>query len=118
MLKDLDHPDLLVYQEYIRRYVLFKFLLDDEPDIQTSDMNELAALSVKKAANLNPNEPILLDMSRHCGATTSAMTKKVLLYMSLSKDMGIELNKIDTASITDTDHLARIVFELKTREQP
>lgn len=110
------HPALSDYQVHIRRYVLYKFLLDDEPDIQTDDLNELAALSVKKAAKLNPNEPVLLDMSRHCGATTSAMTKKVLLFMSLSKELGVELNRYDTANIADTAQLGQILFE-ETQKQ-
>lgn len=115
-LESMESPCLPDYQTHIRRYVLYKFLLDDEPDIRTDDLNELAALSVKKAANLNPNEPVLLDMSRHCGATTSAMTKKVLPFMSLSKELGVELNRYDTADIRDTAQLGQILFEAKVKQ--
>lgn len=112
-LKSLEFPSLSDYQTHIRRYVLFKFLLDDEEGIETKDLNELAALSIQKAGRLNPNEPALLDMSKHCGATSSAMTKKVLLYMRLSEDFEIDLSKINTADIVDTNSLGEIIFQMR-----
>lgn len=110
ILKGLEQPDLLDYQEHIYRYVIYKFLLDDEPDISTKSMDELAKRSVEKAGRLNPNELTLLDVSRHCGATSSFMTKKVLLFMSLSEEMDVKLSQYDTAEIEDTDMLAEILF--------
>lgn len=110
ILKGLENPGLFDYQEHIYRYVIYKFLLDDEPDIVTKDMNELAKLSVEKAGKLNPNELTLLDVSKHCGATSSFMTKKVLLFMALSEDIGMHLAKYNTADIENTDMLAEIIF--------
>ena len=87
-LQGPEIPDPEEYAEHIYRYVLYKFLLDDEPDLpDTRDLNELARLSVAKAGRLNPNEAALLDVSKHCGATSSFMTKKVLLFMSLSREL-------------------------------
>lgn len=110
ILKGLDFPDLLEYQKHIYNYVLYKFLLDDELDVDTKNLNELAMLSVEKAGRLNPNEQILLDVSKHCGATSSYMTKKVLLFMSFDDEMGISLSDYPTADIEDTDQLAEIIF--------
>ena len=74
---ELDGADPTAFAESIHRYVLAKFLLDDEDEVPlTHDLNELAKLSVAKATRLNPNELTLLDVSRHCGATSSFMTKK------------------------------------------
>jgi len=109
--KGPELPGLSVFRARIRQYVLCKFLLEDEGEIQTSSMNELAKLSVEKAGRLNPNELELLDVSKHCGATSSVMTKKVLLYMALSEDMGVDLSRRNTADIEDTDMLADIIYE-------
>lgn len=110
-LKGPELPGLSVFRECIRQYVLCKFLLEDEGEIQAGSINELAKLSVEKAGRLNPNELELLDVSRHCGATSSVMTKKVLLYMALSEDVGVDLSRRDTADIEYTDMLADIIYE-------
>lgn len=110
-LKGPELPGLSVFRGCIRQYVLCKFLLEDEGEVQTRDMNELAKLSVEKAGRLNPNELELLDVSKHCGATSSVMTKKVLLYMALSEDIGVDLSRRNTADIEDTDMLADIIYE-------
>lgn len=110
ILKGLEHPGLLDYQEHIYRYVIFKFLLDDEPEIHTRKLNDLAKLSVEKAGRLNPNELELLDVSKHCGATSSFMTKKVLLFLSFADEMNISLIHYNTADIEDTDQLAEIIY--------
>lgn len=105
-------PDPSGFAESIRRVVLCKFLLDDEdPQPSTHDLKELSMLSVEKAGRLNPNESTLLDVSRHCGATSSYMTKKVLLLMALSKHFAITYAPYDTADIETTDELARIIWE-------
>ena len=110
--EDLDHPDPSAFAESIYRYVVCKFLLDDEEELPlTHDLNELASLSVKKAGRLNPNETTLLDVSKHCGATSSFMTKKVLLFMSLSKYYGFQYPPYNTAEIETTDDLARVILE-------
>lgn len=112
LLKGPVQPGPSEFEEHIHRYVLYKFLLDDEvPLPETRDLNELAQLSVAKAGKLNPNEAALLDVSRHCGSTSSFMTKKVLLFMSLSREFGFEYPPYDTAEITTTGALARIIME-------
>ena len=75
-----DHPDPSLFAESIYRYVLYKFLLDDEDLPETHELNALAALSVEKAGRLNPNEAALLDVSKHCGATSSFMVKYLHRY--------------------------------------
>ena len=68
-------------------------------------------LSVEKAGKLNPNEAALLDVSKHCGCTSSFMTKKVLLFMSLSEYFGFRYPPYDTAEIGTTGELAQIILE-------
>ena len=110
--KDQDQPDPSLFAVSIFRYVLDKFLLDDEDPVpETHDLNELAARSVEKAGRLNPNETVLLDVSRHCGATSSFMTKKVLLFMSLSKHFAFQYPPYNTAEIGTTDELAEIILK-------
>ena len=115
---DLGEADPAAFAESIHRYVLCKFLLDDEEEPPaTHDLNELAQLSVVKAGRLNPNEMTLLDVSRHCGATSSYMTKKVLLFMALSKHFDFAYPPVNTADIETTDELARIIQEKKSCSQ-
>ena len=110
--KGPEHTDPSLFAESIYRYVLYKFLLDDEEDLpETHELNALAARSVEKAGRLNPNEAVLLDVSKHCGATSSFMTKKVLLFMSLSKYFGFAYPPFNTADIETTDELAEIILK-------
>lgn len=115
VLKDLQNASPLDYFDHIYKYVIYKFLLDDDDNISdTHNLNELAQLSVAKAAKLNPNEVVLLDVSKHCGSTTSYMTKKILLFMSLSDEFDFKYPPYNTADIETTDELANIIYE-KTR---
>ncbi len=112
ILKELADPTPSEFSEHIYRYVIYKFLLDDEKELPpTHNLNELAQLSVAKASRLNPNEAALLDVSKHCGATSSFMTKKVLLFMSLSEEFDFSYPPYNTADIGTTDELARIILE-------
>ena len=112
---DLSEADPAAFADSIHRYVLAKFLLDDEPELpSTHDLDELAKLSVAKAGRLNPNELTLLDVRRHCGATSSYMTKKVLLFMALSKHFDFTYPPVNTADIATTDELSRVIREKKT----
>jgi len=110
--KGPDRPDSSSFAQSIHRYVLCKFLLDDEvPLPETHSLNRLAQLSVEKAGRLNPNEAALLDVSKHCGSTSSFMTKKVLLFMKLSREFDFEYPPYNTADIETTDELAAIIWE-------
>ncbi len=110
--KDRKNPDPEEFAASIHRYVLCKFLLEDEEPLpETHVLNALAQLSVEKAGKLNPNEAALLDVSKHCGATSSFMTKKVLLFMSLSKTFGFSYAPYNTADIETTEELAAIIRE-------
>ncbi len=52
-----ENPDPSLFAQSIYHYVLYKFLLDDEPDLPpTHVLNELARLSVKKAGRPNDNQ--------------------------------------------------------------
>lgn len=105
-------PDPSRFAISIYRYVLYKFLLDDEENLpDTHDLNRLAMLSVEKAGRLNPNEAALLDVSKHCGATSSFMTKKILLFMGLSEFYDFQYPPYNTADIETTDDLASIILE-------
>ncbi len=115
-LKGLESPTLSDYACHIHNYVIYKFLLDDEPDITTRNLNELADLSVKKAGKLNSKEKELLDVSKHCGATTSSMTKKVLMFMALQEDMGVKISDQPTAWLETTDELAELIYRLSNNK--
>lgn len=111
-LKGMACPDPSEFSKHIYQYVIYKFLLDDEENLSdTHNLNELAKLSVAKAGKLNQNEATLLDVSKHCGATSSFMTKKVLLFMSLSEAFSFQYAPYNTADIETTDDLALIIME-------
>lgn len=118
-LKAMDSPSLTDYETCIHRYVLAKFLLDDEPNVSTQDLNELASLSVRKAHRLKPagNERDMLDISGRCGSVSSAAAKKVLLLVALQKEMEIDLTSVDTAYIETTGHLAQTVMQLRNEKK-
>ena len=71
---------------YIYDYVLYKYnLFGEVADVYVLD--DLAELSVAKAIKLSKEQAIAYDNKASCDGATSAMNKKVLLLMSIHKEL-------------------------------
>lgn len=110
VLKSLVSPSSYDYASHVRSYVVHKFLLDTEDYRSAGDgLMDLARQSVTVSARLSRANRELLDVSKHCGATSSAMTKKVMLLLAVQRDFEVDLSGEDTADIETTRQLADII---------
>lgn len=101
-----SHSDLA---DSIQRYVLHKYLLDEE-SMHVISLKELAELSVARSLKLDKDRAVLKDSPSTCEGATSAMNKKVLLLLAIQRDLGIEFQPDKTAGIETTSDLAEAVW--------
>ena len=95
--------------EHLRQYVLDKYMLTPE-DTATDDFNELTQLSLARSMKVSSSLVREYDIARSCTGTSSAMAKKVLLFLSIQKALDIELPAIESAAIVTLDDLADLAW--------
>ncbi|MBR2520707.1 MAG: hypothetical protein IKE62_00815 [Oscillospiraceae bacterium] len=103
----------------IRNYILARFLLTQE-ECEGVDFQRLADLSLSKTMKISPEQVREFDTARSCAGATSAMVKKTLLYMSLQKELNIELDAPKTPKVHSFEEFAQLVWDamLKTEFWP
>lgn len=99
----------------MRSYLFLKFMLD-EADAEGDDIVALAARSVEQIAGLKKNGLEFVDHSGTCAAVSSAVTKKILLLISLQKALNIQFPAGTTADINTIPQLCRAVAGEMARE--
>lgn len=95
--------------KHLVQYVLDKYMLTPE-DCTTNDFNALTDLSLAKSMQVSSSLVREYDIARSCTGTSSAMAKRVLLFLSIQKALGIELPAVESAAITTLDHLTDLVW--------
>lgn len=94
----------------LRQYILVKFLLT-ESDVPADDSFD--AVVEKSLANSMHIHPALVeefDTAKSCDGATSAMAKKVLLYMSMEKALGIRLPALESARVKTMADISQMVY--------
>lgn len=90
-IKAMDPVTLSGLEEHLRGYVLDRFLLESE-EASGHTFRELIDLSIAKSMKVAPELVEELDKARGCTGGSSANVKKSLLFASLQKKLGIELD--------------------------
>lgn len=94
-------------------FILYKLLLYDSA-YGNHNINELMELSVAKAIQLDKKDAFKADSAASCDGATSAMNKKILLYMAIQKGFDIKLPVERTAYFETTDQIAEALFQAIT----
>ena len=94
----------------IREFILARFLLSAE-ESEGVDFQALAELSLAKTMKLSPEQVREFDTARSCAGATSAMVKKTLLYLSIQKELHIELDAPKTPKVHSFDAFSRLVWD-------
>lgn len=89
----------------IKRYLCVRFMLNPE-EADGEDIVKLAEQSVEQIANLQKNGLKVKEHSGTCASVSSAVTKKILLLISLQKALNIKFAKEETANITTVSQLS------------
>ncbi len=74
----------------LRDFVLHRYMLSPEDELP-EDFGELTELSLAQSMRISPELVREFDLAKSCDGATSAMAKKVLLFMTIQRELGIEL---------------------------
>ena len=97
------------FADKLRCYVLHKYMLD--PDMELPEnFSELTDLSLSRSMRISPELVKEFDLAKSCDGASSAMAKKVLLFMAIQRELGIELPAIESARITSLADLAELAW--------
>lgn len=96
--------------EQLYQYVLAKFLLTDEDRPEDGSFDALVELSLSKSMQVSPELVAQFDTAKSCDGATSAMAKKVLLFLAIQRALDIELPALESARVKTMDGLAAMVW--------
>lgn len=94
--------------EHLHAYVRAKYLLD--PCEEEDNLDNLTDMSISKALKIDRSLLHDVDIAAECTGSTSRMRKKVLLIMSIQKDLKCELDAALTAQADTLTDLAQLIF--------
>lgn len=97
--------------EQLYRYVLAKFLLTDGDRPADDSFHALVETSLSRSMGISPDLVKEFDTARSCDGATSAMAKKVLLFMAIQQALHIELPARESAQIKTMGDLSALVWE-------
>ena len=97
------------FSEKLRDFVLHKYMLVDVPDLP-EDFSALTELSLARSLQISPELVKEFDLAKSCDGASSAMAKKVLLFMAIQRELGIELPARESARITSLQDLAELAW--------
>lgn len=98
------------FAEKLRDFVLHRYMLPPEQELP-EDFNELTELSLSQSMKVSPELVREFDLAKSCDGATSAMAKKVLLFMTVQRELGIELPAMETARIKSLRQLADLAWD-------
>jgi hypothetical protein len=96
---------------HLRAYILARFLLGREEAGEAEGLAELAEMSIAKTMSIRREELPGVDISGSCTGSSSVVTKKVLLLISLEKELDIDFQPEESARITTVSELAESVHK-------
>lgn len=103
----LTYP--LLKQE-LRQFILSKFLLDEEGIPEDVGFDRLVEESLSHSMKIDPSLVAEFDTAKSCDGATSAMAKKVLLFMTLERELGLQLPALETARVKTLEDISQMVF--------
>ncbi len=98
------------FGQKLRDFVLHKYMLDPGEEIP-DDFNKLTDLSLSRSMKISPELVKEFDLARSCDGASSAMAKKVLLFMAIQRELDILLPARESARIKDLSDLADLAWE-------
>ena len=101
------------FRRKLRDFVLHKYLLKEE-ELPSEDFSDITELSLSKSMKISPELVKEFDLANSCDGVSSAMAKKVLLFMAIQRELGIELQPLETARLKTLDELADLAWTALT----
>lgn len=98
-----------LFTRKLRDFVLHKYMLSPEAELP-EDFSALTELSLAQSMKISPELVKEFDLAKSCDGASSAMAKKVLLFMAIQRELGIELPAMETARIKTLRELAELAW--------
>ncbi len=109
-IKNNPKADKNVLERHLKNYTAYKLLLCD---VEVEDtINEAIRESVARSLNVEKERLEKIDQPGGCDGLTAVLSKRVLLFMSIQKELGIKFPPEITAHIKTFDDLSGIVQDL------
>ena len=109
LTKDFFHKSL-------RNYILCKFMLDEE-ECTSDNLDEITEISLAKSAGISKELVQDLDIAKTCSGGSSAMTKKVLLFLAIQKDFDVHLPTEGTGNVRTLSDLSELVWSVMSKKE-
>ena len=112
-IREIQRAKQLSYDalhEQLYQYVLAKFLLTNKDRPADDSFDSLVELSLANSMRISPALVAEFDTAKSCDGATSAMAKKVLLFMAIQKTLKIELPALESARIKTMGDLSLMVW--------
>lgn len=94
----------------VEKVVRAKYFLEDCV-LQSNYFNYLGELSIARMLGKDISEIKGIDLEAKCNGTSSVMTKKILLFMFMNKELGIAISAEDAADSYTLQDLSILAFE-------
>ena len=105
-----------LFHKNLRGFVLTKYMLDENDFTEESSFDDLVEISLAKTMKIDKSLVEEFDTAQSCDGATSAMAKKVLLFMAIQKELNIELPAGPTARLKKLDDLIDLAWESMPKE--
>lgn len=104
--------DRAQFEAQVRRFTLAKFFLD-EGECASDNIFELAEASIEKLLALNDKSIKLAQGSNTCTNQSSTDIKKVLLSLTLQRELGVKFTPQQSAELETVAQLADALFDAR-----
>ena len=98
------------FSRKLRDFVLHKYMLSPEMELP-ENFSALTELSLSRSMKISPELVKEFDLAKSCDGASSAMAKKVLLFLAIQRELGILLPAMASAQITTIQALADLAWE-------
>lgn len=95
-------------------YMCDKFMLSKE-ELVTDDFYEICQLSADKAAHLPKGMLDAAELASKCGGATTAMNKKVLFFLAVNRDYGLNIQAEESVVVETFTQLKQLVYTKLTQ---
>lgn len=112
-MDDLRSAEIITFSflnEKITNFILAKFMLE-KGECKGVDFQKLSELSLSKTMEISPELVKEFDTARSCAGATSATAKKTLLYLSVQKELQIELAAEKTPKVHTFEEFSGLVWD-------
>ena len=98
-------------KQELKLFILAKFLLSEDEIGEDELFDSIVEKSLSHSMKIDPKLVEEFDTAKSCNGVTSAMAKKVLLFMAIERELNIQLPALETARVKTLDDVARMVYK-------